>query len=209
MRRLAIFLLTVAAIMVFAATRVQGADTWKLVLKTGRVVECDGAPLIVDGVYTFRQKDGTPGSIPAEEIDREKTDRANDVDRRQWRPSGGLVTRDPGSPAARPTSDIISLHDADFEEQVIESPTPVMVEFWASWCGWCKRFEPTMQAIASEFAGRVRMGRLNIDSDPGVKQRYDVHHTPTLLLFKQGRVVGTIHGFVEKAEVAQMLREHL
>lgn len=195
--------------MMFAATRVQGADTWKLVLKSGRVVECDGAPLIIDGVYTFRQKDGTPGSIPADQIDREKTDRANDVDRRQWRPSGGPVTRDSGGAVARPSSGIISLHDADFDEQVLESRTPVMVEFWASWCGYCRKFEPTVQAIASEFAGRVRVGRLDVDRNPATTERYGVDGTPTVLLFKQGRVVGTIDGVVEKAEVVEMLRAHL
>ena len=186
------------------------ANDWKLVLKNGTVVVCDGAPLIIDGVYTFTGKDGKPGTVDAGQVDREKTDRANTVDKKQWRAVGGSARQqETVETAERASADIMTLRDADFSAQVLESKTPVLVEFWATWCGYCRRFEPTVKAIAGEYAGQIRVGKLDIDLNPATARRYGISGTPTVLLFKEGRVVGAIDGAADKAEVAQMLRAHL
>ncbi len=210
MRRFAAYCLTLLAITLVAGSSAVCAANWKLILKNGRVIECDGAPLIIDGTYMFRQVDGKNGNLPADRIDLEKTDRANKVERRQWRAADGPAReQDPVGAAGSASSEILAFRDADFEAQVLRSQTPVMVEFSATWCGYCRRFEPTVQAIASEYAGRLRVGKLDIDQSPATARRYGIGGTPTVLLFKQGKVVGTIDGFVEKAEVVRMLRSDL
>ena len=210
MRRLATYCFTLFAIMLVVDSSARCAAIWKLVLKNGRVIECDGAPLIVNDVYMFRRTDGKNYNLAADQVDREKTDRINNVDRRQWRALDGPgAEQGPIVPAGNPSFDILTLRDADFDAQVLKSQTPVMVEFLATWCGYCRRFEPTVQAIASEYAGRIRVGKLDIDKSPATARRYGVDGTPTVMLFKEGKVVGTIDGFVDKAEVVRMLRSGL
>jgi thioredoxin 1 len=132
------------------------------------------------------------------------------VDRRQWRAVGGSATeQDSAGVAVTGGSDILTLRDADFDARVLKSQTPVMVEFWATWCGPCRRFEPTVEAIASEYAGRLRVGKVDIDQSPATTRRYGIDGTPTVVLFKQGQPVGTIVGVADKAEVARMLRSAL
>lgn len=204
MRRFASYCLTLLAIMLVAESSALCAVNWKLILKDGSVIECDGAPMIVDGVYMFRQTDGKGGNLAADRIDVEKTYQANKVERRQWRAIGGSAAVGDST-----SSEILTLRDADFDAQVLESRTPVMVEFWATWCGYCQRFEPTVQAIASEYAGRLRVGKVDVDKNPATVSRYGVDGTPTVVLFKGGKVMGTIDGFTEKAEVVRMLRSGL
>lgn len=209
MRRFATYCLTLVAILLVVASSAVYAANWKLVLKSGSVIECDGVPMIVDGVYMFRQTDGKDGNLAADQIDQQKTDQANKVDRQQWRALGGSSREQDPAAVGTASSAIMTLGDADFDARVLKSQTPVMVEFLATWCGYCKRFEPTVQAIASEYAGRIRVGKVDIDKSPATARRYGVGGTPTTVLFKQGKVVGTIDGFVEKAEVVRMLRSGL
>ena len=210
MRRLATYCLTLFATMLVVESSARCAAIWKLILKNGSVIECDGTPLIVNDVYMFRRTDGKNYNLAADQVDREKTDQINKVDRRQWRALDGLATEQaPIVPAGNPSSDILTLRDADFDAQVLKSQTPVMVEFLATWCGYCRRFEPTVQAIASEYAGRIRVGKVDIDKSPATARRYGIDGTPTVMLFKEGKVAGTIDGFVDKAEVVRMLRSGL
>ena len=197
------------AVMLAFESHAWCAAGWKLVLKDGSVIECTGAPLIINDVYMFRQINGQDGSLAADRVDKEKTDQANKVvpDRRQWRPAGGSAKEPDSAPSG--SADILTLRDADFDSQVLKSETPVLVEFWATWCGYCKIFEPTVKAVASEYAGRMRVGKLDIDKNPATADRYHVDGTPTVLLFKQGRVVGTVEGAADKAEVVQMIRAGL
>ncbi|HEY1217560.1 MAG: thioredoxin [Bryobacteraceae bacterium] len=210
MRRFATYCLTLVAILLVVESSARCAANWKLILKNGSAIECDGAPMIVDGVYMFRQADGKDGNLAADQIDIEKTNQANKVDRRQWRAVGGSATeQDSAGVAVTGGSDILTLRDADFDARVLKSQTPVMVEFWATWCGPCRRFEPTVEAIASEYAGRLRVGKVDIDQSPATTRRYGIDGTPTVVLFKQGQPVGTIVGVADKAEVARMLRSAL
>jgi len=176
------------------------ASTWKLVRKDGSTVECDGAPVIINGEYLFRGTDGNDGTLPADQVDREKTDGANKVapPPRQWRLIGQSV-QDLSSGAISP------VNDAHFESEVLESDAPVLVEFWATWCGFCKKMEPTLQSVAGDYAGRVNVRRLDIDRNPVTAHRYGVTSVPTLILFDRGRVAGTIHGAAQKASVVRML----
>ena len=160
MRRFATYCLTLFAIMLVVESSTRCAAIWKLILKNGSVIECDGAPLIVNDVYMFRWTDGKNYNLAADQVDREKTDQVNKVDRRQWRALDGPAQEQALIVSAEnPSSEILALRDADFDAQVLKSPTPVMVEFLATWCGYCRRFEPTVQAIASEYAGRLRVGK--------------------------------------------------
>jgi thioredoxin 1 len=208
MRRFVTYCLTLLAILLVVESSARCAANWKLVLKNGSVIECDGVPMIVDGVYMFRQSDGKDGNLAADQIDQQKTDQANKVDRRQWRAVAN-VQDSAAVVAGNASSDIMTLRDADFDPQVLKSQTPVLVEFWATWCGYCRRFEPTVEAIASEYAGRLRVGKVDVDKSPATAARYGIDGTPTVVLFKQGKVVGTIDGFVEKAEVVRMLHAGL
>ena len=145
-----------------------GAAVWKLVLKDGTTVECDGPPIVINDVYMFRSADGKDGSLHAEQVDREKTNAANKVTPPpgQWRLIGQSVYE--------PSGGISPLSDANFDSEVLESNTPVLVEFWATWCGYCRKMEPTMQSVAGDYADRVRVYRLDIDKNPDTVQRYGV-----------------------------------
>ncbi|MGO9232380.1 MAG: thioredoxin [Bryobacteraceae bacterium] len=210
MRRFATYRLTLVAILLVVESNALCAATWKLFLKNGSAIECDGAPMIVDGVYMFRQTDGENGNLPADQIDVEKTDRANKVDRREWRAVGVPERAHESSRAIGDSSSgILTLRDADFDARVLKSETPVMVEFWATWCGPCRQFEPTVKAIASEYAGRIKVGKVDIDQSPATTRRYGINGTPTVVLFKQGQPVGSIVGATDKAELARMLRSGL
>jgi thioredoxin 1 len=181
------------------------ATAWKLVLKSGKTVECDGAPIVVNGVYLFRDSDGKDGSLAAEQIDQEKTDGANHVapPPRQWRMIGETVTEPLRAAGLR------NLSEADFDAEVLRSKTPVLVEFSAAWCGYCRKIEPSVVSIAGEYSGRLKVGKLDVDRNRAIANRYRVAGLPTMMLFKEGRVVATIRGYAPKAEMVEMLHSAL
>jgi thioredoxin 1 len=99
--------------------------------------------------------------------------------------------------------------DATFETEVVNSALPVMVDFWAPWCGPCRMVSPIVEELAGEYTGKVHFAKLNTDENPATATRYGIRSIPTLLLFKGGAPVGQIVGFRPKADLKKRLDEVL
>jgi len=104
---------------------------------------------------------------------------------------------------------IVKVSDDSFESDVLTSKTPVLVDFWAEWCGPCKALEPVLELVASEFEGRVIVAKLNIDNNPLTPTKYGVRGIPTLMLFKDGSVAATKIGSLPKGELLKWLEAAL
>jgi len=103
----------------------------------------------------------------------------------------------------------IQVTDALFEEAVLQCDMPVLVDFWAEWCGPCKMIGPVLEEISEEYAGRVQVAKLNIDDNPETPPRYGIRGIPTLMLFKDGNVEGTKVGAVSKSQLAAFLDSNI
>ncbi len=103
----------------------------------------------------------------------------------------------------------LNFTDTAFDQDVLNSEVPVLVDFWAPWCGPCRAMAPTVDAIANEYAGKVKVGKMNTDDNPGTAMRFQIRGIPTLLLFKGGQVVEQRVGGMPKAEVVKMLAPHV
>lgn len=99
----------------------------------------------------------------------------------------------------------IKITDANFEKEVINSDVPVLVDFWAEWCGPCKMLSPIISDIAEEYAGRVKVGKVNVDENPRLSMEFHVVSIPTVMLFKNGRAEATLVGYRPKEEFTALL----
>ena len=101
------------------------------------------------------------------------------------------------------------LTDSNFEESVLKSSAPVLVDFWAEWCGPCKRLAPTIDALAGDYAGKVTIGKLNVDENPNTAVKFNVRGIPALLLFKGGQLVDQVVGLQPKESIKLVIDRHL
>ncbi len=99
----------------------------------------------------------------------------------------------------------LTLTEANFRNEVLESDRPVLVDFWAAWCGPCRAVGPLVEEIAEEYEGRAKVGKLNVDEHPGVAAKYGVRSIPTLLVFQNGEVVDSAIGAVPKSVLIEKL----
>jgi thioredoxin 1 len=104
---------------------------------------------------------------------------------------------------------IIAVSDESFEEDVLRSEQPVLVDFWAEWCGPCKMIAPILEDVALQYASKLKVAKLNIDENPATPPRYGIRGIPTLMLFKGGNVEATKVGAVSKSQLALFLDNHL
>ena len=103
----------------------------------------------------------------------------------------------------------ITLTDENFEKEVLKSEIPVLVDFWAQWCGPCLVMGPIIEEIAKEFEGKIKVGKLNVDENPATAQKYGIMGIPTLMIFKDGKVVERIVGLRPKQVLVETIQKFL
>jgi thioredoxin 1 len=104
---------------------------------------------------------------------------------------------------------IVHVTDDSFEQEVLQSSNPVLVDYWADWCGPCKMIAPVLDEIADEYDGKIRVAKLNIDENPNTPPRYGIRGIPTLMLFKEGEVEATKVGAVSKSQLTAFIDSNL
>jgi thioredoxin 1 len=107
------------------------------------------------------------------------------------------------------SGNIIHVSDDGFDRDVLKSQEPVLVDFWAEWCGPCKMIAPVLEEIASEYAGKVKIAKINIDDNPATPPKYGIRGIPTLMLFKNGNVEATKVGAVSKSQLAAFIDSNI
>ena len=107
------------------------------------------------------------------------------------------------------SDNILHLSDNSFEEDVIKSSDPVLVDYWAEWCGPCKMIAPILEEIASEYGGRIKVAKLNIDDNPQTPPKYGIRGIPTLMLFKDGNVEATKVGALSKSQLTAFIDSNI
>ncbi len=107
------------------------------------------------------------------------------------------------------TANLIQVTDQNFETEVLSSPVPVLVDFWAAWCAPCKMIAPIVEQLASEYDGRIKVGKLDVDANPSTSSQFGVMSIPTLIVFKDGRPAQRIVGYQPKANLKQRIDQVL
>ena len=107
------------------------------------------------------------------------------------------------------SDNVLTFGDDNFEQEVIKSALPVLVDFWATWCAPCKAIAPVIDAIAGEYDGKIRVGKVNVDDNPGIPGKFGVRGIPTVILFKDGKVVDQVVGAVPKAQLEALIKKAL
>ncbi len=107
------------------------------------------------------------------------------------------------------SAQIIEVTDESFETEVLQSSQPVLVDYWAEWCGPCKMIAPVLTEIASEYAGKIKIAKINIDDNPDTPPRFGIRGIPTLMLFKNGEVEATKVGALSKSQLTAFIDSNL
>ena len=102
-----------------------------------------------------------------------------------------------------------TLTDANFETTLNHTPQPVLVDFWAEWCGPCRRLAPTVDELATDYDGKVVVAKMNVDENPATPMRFSIRGIPTLLLFKGGQIVEQVVGLADKDVLKRMIDKHV
>ena len=102
---------------------------------------------------------------------------------------------------------LLHFTDANFKKDVLESNLPVLVDFWATWCGPCKMITPIIEELAKEYSGKIKIGKLNVEESPKTPSQYGVMSIPTLIFFKEGKVMEQVVGALNKAELKKKIDE--
>ncbi|KEZ79237.1 thioredoxin TrxA [Salinisphaera hydrothermalis] len=107
------------------------------------------------------------------------------------------------------SENIVKVSDDSFENDVLSASGPVLVDYWAEWCGPCKQIAPVLDELADEYEGKLTIAKLNVDENPNTPPRYGIRGIPTLMLFKDGEVAGTKVGAVSKSQLAEFVDQHI
>jgi len=103
----------------------------------------------------------------------------------------------------------VTVTDATFAQDVLKSDKPVLVDFWAEWCGPCRRLAPTVDELAGDYDGKVVVGKMNVDENPATPMRFSIRGIPTLLLFKSGQIVEQVVGLADKDSLKKLIDKHV
>lgn len=108
-----------------------------------------------------------------------------------------------------PEENLLHVTDEDFEAEILKSEKPVLVDFWAAWCGPCKAIAPTIEALAEEYAGQIRVAKLDVENNPKSAMKFGIKAIPTMIMFKDGEVSDQITGAVGKAQLEEAIKKVL
>ena len=104
---------------------------------------------------------------------------------------------------------VTAVSDSSFESDVLRSPIPVLVDFWAEWCGPCKMLAPVLESVVDDYAGKINIVKINVDDNPETAPKFGIRGIPTLILFKNGEVAATKVGALSKPQLTAFLDEHV
>jgi thioredoxin 1 len=104
---------------------------------------------------------------------------------------------------------VLAFGDSNFDTEVLQSPVPVLVDFWASWCAPCRSVAPIVDALAEAYEGKLRVGKVNVDENPAIPSRYGIRGIPTIMLFKDGKLVDQVVGAVPKTQLEALINKAL